>query len=260
VTSSSTAKILLGLALTVLVGASIGAIAAAKMRSERIEPNLCETTGGGRFVTIPGFPGEKIDRRLKRDVKMLVRKYKLQITDGYSLDPVHSRKGEHPIGLALDIVPDTSHGGRWRDVGRLARWAEPKRDRPRAPFRWVGYNGDAGHGRGHHLHLSWGHSETRYNRPARTVYTLRCPRSGSGGDDKAPTEPENPSGGGVDGGGKVEEPAKEQPKNETGSGGISPTRSFTKTTGGVTARAIKRKIRRQQRDRSSRELGGISLR
>ena len=26
------------------------------------------------------------------------------------------------------------------------------------PFRWVGYEGDAGHGCGNHLHLSWNHS------------------------------------------------------------------------------------------------------
>ena len=26
------------------------------------------------------------------------------------------------------------------------------------PFRWVGYDGDAGHGCGNHLHLSWNHA------------------------------------------------------------------------------------------------------
>ena len=31
-------------------------------------------------------------------------------------------------------------------------------NRPRPPFRWVGYNGDAGHGCGNHLHLSWEHA------------------------------------------------------------------------------------------------------
>ena len=29
---------------------------------------------------------------------------------------------------------------------------------PRPPFRWVGYDGDAGHGCGNHLHLSWNHA------------------------------------------------------------------------------------------------------
>lgn len=149
--------------------------APAAMKSQRIAPGLCETTGGGRFVPIPGAPGEMIDRRLLRDVRMLQRRYKILITDGYSLDRVHARKGEHPIGLALDIVPDRSRGGTWRLITQLARWAEPNQDQPRAPFRWVGYDGDPGHGRGHHLHLSWSHSPTRYNRPARTVYTMRCP-------------------------------------------------------------------------------------
>ena len=32
------------------------------------------------------------------------------------------------------------------------------RARPALPFRWVGYDGDAGHGCGHHLHLSWNHA------------------------------------------------------------------------------------------------------
>ena len=46
----------------------------------------------------------------------------------------------------------------WRGITRLAKWAEPLQNRPRAPFRWVGYDGDAGHGCGHHLHLSWDHA------------------------------------------------------------------------------------------------------
>ena len=31
-------------------------------------------------------------------------------------------------------------------------------EHPRPPFRWVGYEGDAGHGCGNHLHLSWNHA------------------------------------------------------------------------------------------------------
>ena len=41
----------------------------------------------------------------------------------------------------------------------------------------VGWNGDAGHGRGDHLHLSWSHSETKPKTPARVVYTRKCPGS-----------------------------------------------------------------------------------
>ena len=130
-------------------------------------------TGGGRFVAIPGFPGERIDRRLLADIRYLVARYKVQIVDGYALHG-HARHGEHPIGLAVDIVPGP--GGSWADVDRLAKWAEPRQNRPRSPFRWVGYNGDKNHGRGNHLHLSWSHSATKRGRPARTVYTLRVAR------------------------------------------------------------------------------------
>jgi hypothetical protein len=120
-------------------------------------------------VAIPGFPGEQIDSRLLGDLAYLVRKYRVRVTDGYALHG-HARGGEHPIGLAVDLVPGA--GGSWDDVDKLARWAEPRQNRPRAPFRWVGYNGDANHGRGHHLHLSWRHSGAKPGRPASTIWRL----------------------------------------------------------------------------------------
>jgi hypothetical protein len=147
--------------------------AEARMRSTKITHRLCETTGGGKFVAIPGFPGEKIDRRLLRDIRWMERKFEIFITDGYSTARYHSRNGEHPIGLALDIVPSAS--GSWEKIDRLADKAEPRQNRPKMPWRWVGWNGDAGHGRGDHLHLSYAHSETRPKDPARTVYTRLCP-------------------------------------------------------------------------------------
>ena len=65
---------------------------------------------------------------------------------------------------------------------RLARWAEPRQNHPRAPFRWVGWNGDFNHGhpsvckpsRGcaPHLHLSWAHSRTPPRRVARSVWVF----------------------------------------------------------------------------------------
>lgn len=147
--------------------------ASSETRSARISETLCRTTGGGRIVPIPGFPGERIDQRLLPDIKWMQRYFRIHIGDGYSLDPVHSSNGEHPIGLALDITP--ARNGGWGRITRLARLAEPRQNRPRAPFRWVGYTGDAGHGPHHHLHLSWMHSDTRYGKPARTVYTRICP-------------------------------------------------------------------------------------
>jgi hypothetical protein len=182
-------------AAAVVVGV-LAAAASAEMISTRLGPRLCETKGGGRFVKIPGFPGEKIDRRLLTDIEFLREKYKDKffITDGYSTSDVHARNGEHPIGLALDIIPNFEKTRKWRKVSRLAKWAEPKRDRPRAPFRWVGYNGDAGHGRGHHLHLSWSHSDTRPEKPARTVYTIKCPDEADA-TDPPPDDELDPSGG-----------------------------------------------------------------
>lgn len=192
------------LLITLLALGAFGVLLASApgaMRSDKIGEDLCETTGGGEFVPIPGFPGERIDRRLLADVKYLVRKYDIFITDGYSRDPVHAANGEHPLGLALDIVPNTSKGGSWKEISALANRAEPRQDRPVAPFRWVGYNGDSGHGRGHHLHLSWNHSDTRPGHPAKTVYTLRCPGAQPKGDGgKKGGDGKNGDGGGNGGG------------------------------------------------------------
>jgi hypothetical protein len=214
----------------------MAAPADGRMVSRKISKNVCLTTGGGKFVDIPGFPGERVDRRLLTDLKFLERKYKIFITDAYSNDPVHAGNGEHPIGLAADIVPDTSRGGTWRDITKLAHWAEPVQNQPRAPFRWVGYDGDAGHGRGNHLHLSWNHSETQPGHPAKSVYTLRCPgskprRGGGNGGNTGGT------GGNGDGdGGK--------PEHHTPAGGIKPTGS---SSGGISIQRIRREIRKNAR-------------
>jgi len=168
----------------VIAASAIAASPAAGMRSEKIARHVCKTVNGGRFVPIPGFPGEKIDRRLLPDVRWMKRRFDVFITDAYSTDGVHAENGEHPIGLAADIVPNVAKSGTWNEIGDLAHLAEPKQDRPVMPWRWVGWNGDAGHGRGNHLHLSWSHSPTRPKHPARVVYTRRCPRSGDGTDDR----------------------------------------------------------------------------
>ena len=126
--------------------------------------------GGGRLVAIPGFPGQRIDERILPDVEYLTARYHLAITAAYA-PTGHATGGEHPLGLAVDLVPGP--GGSWDDVDRLAHWAEPIQGAPRPPFRWVGYDGDPGHGRGNHLHLSWDHSPTPSHRPpAEWVLTL----------------------------------------------------------------------------------------
>lgn len=212
--------------------AACGLLAAAalgqgQMRALRLGPELCKTTRGGKFVPIPGFPGERIDRRLLRDVRWMVRTYKIFITDGYSMDPIHAVNGEHPLGLALDIVPNKEKGGSWKKVARLARWAEPTQGEPRAPFRWVGWNGDPNHGWGHHLHLSWTHSRSKPGRPARVVYTRRCPVQVSteteGPGDEAP--PDSGTGGSPDadpnGEGGVSPSGRRRLKNSIETGGVS---------------------------------------
>lgn len=187
---------LVGLALAL---AGISAVPAqGAMESTQLREHLCKTIGGGKFVRIPGFPGEKIDRRLLKDIRWMRNHYKIFITDGYSTDPIHSPNGEHPIGLAADIVPDRSEGGTWRLIGKLAKRFEPEQDQVRMPFRWIGYNGDPNHGRGNHLHLSWAHSrKTRFGHPVRKVYTRICPEdpdgetqtSGGGDGSSGGTEP-----------------------------------------------------------------------
>jgi hypothetical protein len=127
-------------------------------------------TGGGRLAAVPGFPGQQVDERILADVVHLIRTYDVAVTAGYA-PTGHKVHGEHPLGLAVDLVPGP--GGSWDDVDRLARWAEPQQNRPRAPFRWVGYDGDSNHGRGHHLHLSWAHAPAEPGGdPAAWVMTL----------------------------------------------------------------------------------------
>ena len=114
---------------------------------------------------IPHDPGDRIDKRLRANLSYLADRFpSFYVIDGYAGKP-HERFGEHPLGLAVDVVPADWDGrgcdGSWRQISRIARWAEPRRNRPRPPFRWVGYNHDRDHGCGDHLHLSWNHAVAR---------------------------------------------------------------------------------------------------
>jgi hypothetical protein len=112
-----------------------------------------------------------VDRRLVPDLRWIAARFPIYVTDGYSgplpdgehvgCHNCHVRHSDHYNGLAVDVVPLNGSGkcdGSWRGITRLAHWAEPVQNRPRPPFRWVGYDGDAGHGCGNHLHLSWEHA------------------------------------------------------------------------------------------------------
>ena len=187
-------------ALAILVAGAAALPAEGRMRVVPINDHLCKVVNGGKFVDIPGFPGEKIDRRLRKDIRWMRRKYDIFITDGYATSG-HAWNGEHPIGLALDIVPNFSDGGSWNKIDNLAERFEPAQNRVRPPMRWVGYNGDAGHGRGHHLHLSYMHSDTEPKKPAKVVYTRVCPRDPDAGGDEEPQGSGDGDGGGSGSGG-----------------------------------------------------------
>ena len=211
-------------ALLALAGIALAAQSSKRMVSTKLGPRLCSTVGGGKFVAIAEFPGERIDRRLLTDLAWLEAKYKIFITDGYSMDSVHSANGEHPLGLAADIVPNRAAGGTWNDIDRLAAWAEPEQNEPRAPFRWVGYDGDANHGRGHHLHLSWDHSTTKPGIPASTVSSVFCPTAAT---PTTPTPPVAPPTGAPQPHGDVDPDPTPAP-----TGGGNGGRGGTSTPGG----------------------------
>ncbi len=122
-------------------------------------------------ASIPHEEGDMVDSRLIPDLRWIASRFPIYVVDGYS-GPLpngehagcrrcHVAHSDHYNGLAVDILPLNGSGTcdvAWRGITRLARWAEPVQNRPVAPFRWVGYDGDAGHGCGHHLHLSWEHA------------------------------------------------------------------------------------------------------
>lgn len=132
----------------------------------------------GKIVPIPAAiphePGDMIDRRILPDLRWIAKRYPIYVTDGYSgplpdgehvgCHGCHVPHSDHYNGLAVDIVPTTPSArcdANWTGITELAEWAEPVQNRPVPPFRWVGYNGDAGHGCGNHLHLSWNHAPAR---------------------------------------------------------------------------------------------------
>jgi hypothetical protein len=129
----------------------------------------------GKIVPIPAAipheAGDMVDRRIIPDLRWIAARYPIYITDGYSgplpsgehvgCDMCHVHGSDHYNGLAVDIVPlggGTPCDATWAPITELALWAEPTQNHPVAPFRWVGYDGDAGHGCGNHLHLSWNHA------------------------------------------------------------------------------------------------------
>jgi hypothetical protein len=142
------------------------------------------TYGEKRLVEIPeSIPHngvDRIDRRLMPQIRYLSDRFRsFYIQDAYGGKP-HSKYGEHPLGLAVDVAPVDWDGkgcdGSWRQITRIARWAEPRQNQPRPPFRWVGYNRDKDHGCGDHLHLSWSHAPAQPFHKADWVELFDVPR------------------------------------------------------------------------------------
>ena len=123
-------------------------------------------------AAIPHEEGDMVDSRIVPDLRWIAQHFPIYVTDGYSgplpngehvgCNNCHVRGSDHYNGLAVDVVPLNGTSGKcdatWAGITRLALWAEPVQNKPALPFRWIGYDGDAGHGCGNHLHLSWNHA------------------------------------------------------------------------------------------------------
>lgn len=179
-------------------------------------------------ASIPHEEGDMVDRRIVPNLRWIAARYPIYVTDGYSgklpdgehvgCNGCHVRNSDHYNGLAVDIVALNGTGGcdrAWNGITRLAHWAEPVQNRPRAPFRWVGYDGDAGHGCGHHLHLSWEHAiapmfelaewvevfpvtfqgVAKAPQPSTPPSGVKPPEGPQGGSEPGPTYRQGPHGG-----------------------------------------------------------------
>ncbi len=161
-------------ALVAIATAALLACAAGPATATPIPTRLIHASG--EIVPIPASvpheAGDMVDRRIVPDLRWIAANYPIYVTDGYSgplpngehvgCNLCHVHDSDHYNGLAVDLVPLNGTPGRcdasWAPITRLAHWAEPVQNKPRPPFRWVGYDGDAGHGCGNHLHLSWEHA------------------------------------------------------------------------------------------------------
>jgi hypothetical protein len=200
-------RALLALAAALAIGLAAAGPAGAGPVSTRI------VYAAGEIVPIPAAvpheEGDMVDNRIVPDLRWIASRYPIYITDGYSgplpngehvgCDNCHVKGSDHYNGLAVDIVP--LHGGStcdssWAPITRLAHWAEPAQNHPVAPFRWVGYEGDAGHGCGNHLHLSWEHAPAPQFHLAEwvEVFPVGSPAGRHPRPDRAKPQPATPSG------------------------------------------------------------------
>jgi len=165
-------------------------------------------------ASIPHEEGDMVDKRILPDLRWIAQRYPIYVTDGYSgplpdgehvgCNNCHANGSEHYNGLAVDLVPlgaGTKCDAVWAPITSLALWAEPLQNKPVPPFRWVGYDGDAGHGCGNHLHLSWNHAPAARFQLAEWVEVFPVVPAETGGEKPrkkrpaAPKPPPGPAGG-----------------------------------------------------------------
>ncbi|HEY1853820.1 MAG TPA: hypothetical protein VGG40_04470 [Solirubrobacterales bacterium] len=197
----------------------------------------------GRLVAIPASipheAGDMVDSRIVPDLRWISQRWPIYITDGYSgplpdgehvgCDECHVHGSDHYNGVAVDLVPvepSSTCDSHWTAITALALWAEPVQNEPVLPFRWVGYEGDAGHGCGNHLHLSWNHAPAKQFELAEWVEVFPVgPASAEPAPSQSPAK-------------KKRKRAPKQPAGPAGgveqdhSGGLSPHGSGSSNGGG----------------------------
>jgi hypothetical protein len=207
----------IGRALLVLAAVlALGLMAVASSNAGPTSTRIVHAAG--EIVPIPAAvpheEGDMVDSRIVPDLRWIAQHFSIFVTDGYSgplpngehvgCNNCHVSDSDHYNGLAVDLVPLHGTSGKcdatWAGITRLALWAEPVQNKPVLPFRWVGYDGDAGHGCGNHLHISWNHAPAPRFQLAEWVEvfstgstTPRQPRPKS--PPPAPKAPPGPAGG-----------------------------------------------------------------
>lgn len=115
--------------------------------------------GGGRIVPIPWAPGERINSSILPLVTRLHQRYGVHVSDAYG--PGHVSAGHTQFGTSVDFVPGSSG---WDGVDRVAAWAVGQGYQVLYDGR-LGTTAYPNHGRGHHLHVTFGSRGARGNVP-----------------------------------------------------------------------------------------------
>jgi hypothetical protein len=155
-----------------------GASADRSRRAHRV------TFDGRWLARVPGTD-VRCDARIVDDVVYILRRFGLIATACFAATG-HALRGEHPLGLAIDVVPADGDWDRTLHAARFFGWspdcgASGCATAAKPPMRVVLYDGYPGHGDpahcppptcAPHLHLSWAHAPTEPLTPAPWVETL----------------------------------------------------------------------------------------